>query len=257
MMLQSLGIVCALIGGATSQLCAQIVPPSDAGRGTARWIVEQLYSPDGFPDRAEYYAGEMSAYAERPSFGERLSSDDQTSYRELYSDDDHSVYAITISWSTGASDVYASLRKQPEGWKVLAMRSLALPPLYYHYRDTLAAQTELTLEERLTLARMRLATSSDATLREFARSNRSVLDSLVQQVVAGDTGSQPSLTFPWRLARSVDECERCVLVLIDGMIDNEVGFLYVPNPRDVPVMSPKRYILVEPIGGGWYLYKTT
>jgi len=47
----------------------------------------------------------------------------------------------------------------------------------------------------------------------------------------------------------------CVMFVISSTTINEQGYLYAPNPTNVPHNSPDNFILVRPLGNGWYLYK--
>lgn len=51
--------------------------------------------------------------------------------------------------------------------------------------------------------------------------------------------------------------EHCFRFLIGGMIDNEVGYLYVKDKKNLPEMNLDRVIMLKEIGNGWYIYKTT
>lgn len=51
--------------------------------------------------------------------------------------------------------------------------------------------------------------------------------------------------------------KNCINFLIGGTLDNAVGYLYVENKKDVPLMSPKDFIMIKEISEGWYIYKTT
>ena len=42
-----------------------------------------------------------------------------------------------------------------------------------------------------------------------------------------------------------------------GFGDNSVGFFWTSDPALLPRMSPSNYIVIRPLGGGWYLYRTT
>lgn len=48
-----------------------------------------------------------------------------------------------------------------------------------------------------------------------------------------------------------------VELVIWGMVDNYVGYVYIPDEKDVPRMSPDHIIMLRAMGDGWYLYKTT
>jgi hypothetical protein len=45
-------------------------------------------------------------------------------------------------------------------------------------------------------------------------------------------------------------------IMIGGVVDNSVGFLFV-GEQAPPPMSDDNYIWVEPIGDGWCLFRTT
>jgi hypothetical protein len=53
------------------------------------------------------------------------------------------------------------------------------------------------------------------------------------------------------------ELGNCLNFLIGGLLDNTVGFIYVKNKKDLPVMSPDKIIMIREIGNGWFIYKTT
>ena len=48
-----------------------------------------------------------------------------------------------------------------------------------------------------------------------------------------------------------------VLYLVGGVSDNSVGYMYQPDPAKLPPVSAGYFILIRPLGNGWYLYKTT
>jgi hypothetical protein len=48
-----------------------------------------------------------------------------------------------------------------------------------------------------------------------------------------------------------------VKVTIGGILDNSVGFLHAADPASVPPIDPSEHIWIEPVGDGWYLFKTT
>ncbi len=60
-----------------------------------------------------------------------------------------------------------------------------------------------------------------------------------------------------RVAFDSEYSEQNLDFVIGGTTDNLVGYLYVPNKKDLPVMDPSGYIMIKEIGDGWYLYKTT
>ncbi len=51
--------------------------------------------------------------------------------------------------------------------------------------------------------------------------------------------------------------KNCINFLIGGTLDNSVGYLYVEDKKDLPLMNPKNFIMIKKITGYWYIYKTT
>ncbi|HET6991691.1 MAG TPA: hypothetical protein VFJ43_10225, partial [Bacteroidia bacterium] len=49
----------------------------------------------------------------------------------------------------------------------------------------------------------------------------------------------------------------CIFYVIGGMVDNTVGYMYQPDPKKLPRITEKHYILIKSLGDGWYLFKTT
>jgi hypothetical protein len=54
-----------------------------------------------------------------------------------------------------------------------------------------------------------------------------------------------------------DDHPGIIEINIGGMLNNSVGFLYVPEGRMPPAMSSGGYIYIEKVMDHWYLYKTT
>jgi hypothetical protein len=50
--------------------------------------------------------------------------------------------------------------------------------------------------------------------------------------------------------------DKQIEIIIGGVTDNTVGFLYAPDNRP-PLVGPSEYIWVEKIADNWYLFRTT
>ena len=130
--------------------------------------------------------------------------------------------------------------------------------------DELARLDSMLVE----LPNMRLTLGSDSTLRAHFRANRAGFDQIASTYQADSTlryvrvGEASALSdrlrrLHLRGANRDPVYGETVWLHVGGFIDNEVGYLYVPDGETPPEMSPSRYIYVEPLGDGWYLYKTT
>ena len=56
--------------------------------------------------------------------------------------------------------------------------------------------------------------------------------------------------------RKYRDCEGCVVFIVGGEGENQVGYLRAGPGAKVPKMSPQGFIYIEPIADGWYLFKT-
>jgi len=50
--------------------------------------------------------------------------------------------------------------------------------------------------------------------------------------------------------------EKQIEIIIGGVTDNTVGFLYAPDNKP-PLLGPSEYIWVEKVADKWYLFRTT
>lgn len=168
-------------------------------------------------------------------------------------------------------DIYFFLRQQPDGhWTVEAGRVLAIPAFVTILRSQIRDKAARSEEEQNTLRNLDLLMSTDRDLRNWFKENQKELERLVslakdpnQPVVRAGDGKrietpevQASLA---RLGASmlIVESSSAIEVLIGGILDNQVGFLFAPGDVPVPPIDSTEYIWIEPVGAGWYLFKTT
>jgi hypothetical protein len=48
-----------------------------------------------------------------------------------------------------------------------------------------------------------------------------------------------------------------LIFLIGGILDNTVGYIYIPPGASIPWMNSSGLIMIRTIGDGWYMFKTT
>lgn len=167
-------------------------------------------------------------------------------------------------------DSYLYFRQLTEGrWVITAVRSLALMGIPMDLRRHLRALPARDAEQDWTLANLELTLASDAQLREWFETHRADLDRLRRLAEAMRRERQerqdirvegPEAT---ELVRALHglmltvSAQGIVRLTIGGILDNEVGFLHTPEPSLAPAIDPGTFIWIEPLDGGWYLYKTT
>ena len=154
-----------------------------------------------------------------------------------------------------------SILRRNEGgaWTINAYRALALPRFVTDLRNGLRAMTTRSADDEATLANLELTMRSDAELRrwfggEFARR----LDRLRTLGQPDPRAAEIQSQLRTLHALTLDVSPAGVTtVTIGGVLDNSLGFLHAVDPAAVPPIGPEEYIWIEPVGDGWYLFKTT
>jgi hypothetical protein len=164
-------------------------------------------------------------------------------------------------------DLYFFLDRGADGsWRATALRALALPPFIRMIHDALRPQ-ESEGDEAFMLANVELAMRPDRALREWFFNHRARLDNIIVLAQASEPGtsaerplSAPGVVAQLRalhlLGGSVHP-DGTLRIVIGGVQDDSVGMLHVPDRRAPPPMSRHDLIWIEPLAGGWFLYRTT
>lgn len=250
-----------------------IAAGSAADVGTPEWIVETFFSQDSFPDAGKYYTGEMEHYVSTPPMGQFAAPGYTLTKRLLESTRERTVWAVCYDYPEPDQDRdwYAFLVYEGESWKLSAVRKLALPGFLDQLFAELKQKASLTPEEAWVLAQTELLYQSDADLKVFWKAHRAALQEIAnallqadsQVVVRGEKLAEESQRVLWEQLHTLHlnvgrkTSDGLVEINIGGIMDNGVGFIYVPPGKKPPRMSEGNFILVDPIDGGWYLYKTT
>lgn len=186
----------------------------------------------------------------------QLLGPDRAAARIVFSDDDR------------RTDCYFYLVRE-ESWKVQAMRSMALTGLLQKALDELDAGPDRPEDADSIRDNITLTLSTDAELRAWFGRNRPSLERLVAAAqpelepgargIVDDDGVHVEIEAMLRglnlqsisLSRTGN-----VEIVIGGVIDNTVGFLYAPADKP-PGIDPASYIWVEKLVDDWYLFRTT
>lgn len=166
------------------------------------------------------------------------------------------------------TDVYFYLRYDGT-WKVSEVRLLALTGIIEQLYLGLKAKTNLTEQEKNDLANLKLILASDKDLKAWFSENHTALDQLYNLVkskagkdqfyIRAEDQQFPEVAAALKklhLTGMSIEPNGNVEMVIGGVTDNVVGFIYSPS-RNPPTMSPSSYIWVEEVADGWYLFRTT
>jgi hypothetical protein len=197
-----------------------------------------LQSPEG----KALLAGELDR-VDAPTFGD-LGSPDKIQIAAT------GTAVARIPANGSHPDIYFFLTRG-SGWTITAVRSLAMTGLLQELIRLDEANPSQDPEMRQSVNNARLTLSTDRELLAWAGRNRALLE-------RARTGPDaPGLEAALKEAGALRAYRDGPVthVLIGGLVDNEVGFLWTEGAP--PPMDPHSYIWVEAAGNGWYLYKTT
>jgi hypothetical protein len=246
-------------------------------------VVENYMSPQGFPAQKTHVSGEL--IGERKSdttLGQRLPLRVQRRARLIVQDSTFACVAVWLHDSLLSTDYYFYLRKK-DVWSMYAIRTLtgtapvkaalarldSVPPAGRGKAYTAAHSHSWAFEK----ANCTLFLGSDTVLKTHFRSNRKAFtklqatlaknpqqcsnDSLLARAFRNNKVGRKANKLLIRSVITDPLWPGTLLFLVGGISDNRVGYLYQPDPAKLPPVSARNYILLESLGNGWYLFKTT
>lgn len=246
-------------------------------------VVEKYVSPNGFPEKLRHFCCEMYQEWSAPlTLGQQLGPNVQREITLRYQDTSRAVVTVWFHDSLTSMDVYFYLQHRTE-WTVYAVRSLAMKAIAESELRRLDSIPEVQRGKSYTTTtghtwkfdseNTKLWGSSDTLLAEHFYKNQKLFTKLEKKrakkypVVTPDSISRNVMNdrkirkaSDHLLVRNIiidKQAPEAVLYLLGGVLDNSVGYLYQPDSSKVPVASAGYFILIRPLGKGWYLYKTT
>jgi hypothetical protein len=221
--------------------------PASPGPASPAWVVEQFYARRTFPELAHHITGEYAAnYADAATMGARLPPSVVVTSRPLLAEGDRAVFATALRDPAHAEDWYTYLR---------------LPDSLVSLAETIRLSTRPDSALKMYLAEHESALLALASRFEAVRALTAIT---VDGTATGSAAAaeRRELTAGLRALRLTALSRRpqvpgCIFLTIDGVTDNEVGFIHAPPGCTPPPLSPHEYIYVERVAPGWYLYKTT
>ncbi len=253
-------------------------------------LAKTIFAREKFANLDKHVTGE---YNGRPN-GTDLPKTANTFFELLDKNDKVAVVAMTIVDSAGNTfDTYLHFVND-NVWKVTAFRALALTGIYgeiianyekmtQSQRDSLKLFQEKSIElpgysykpksMDWTVKNARLVLSSDKDLIDHFKMNKekfeALKDGLLQKGILQSNKSleelddskmfqqQIDILLIDNVGRSIFGSPENLEFIIGGMTDNSVGYIFVKDKKNKPLMTPNSVIMIREIGNGWYLFKTT
>lgn len=252
-------------------------------------LTKAIFDREGFSELKNHITGE---YKGHPN-GSDLNSEVTMEFLLLDQEDDRAVVSINFADSTGDSfDCYLHF-VHDSVWKATAFRSLAMTQIPYDIKTELERLTEDEIDQLILdtkngesdfmkiksredfdyeLGNLRLLLSTDKEIVEHFLRNEEAFNQVKNQIleefhsaieqegavrIGDDQKSSLRKLFISSVKTGGFDFSETMNFSIGGMLDNTVGYLFVPEGKSVPAMHPDRIIMIRKIGNGWYIYKTT
>jgi hypothetical protein len=215
------------------------------------------------------------------SFGQTLPKNAVRNYELIFKDDSSALVSVGIRVDVSAFDLYVFFRKIDD-WHIETIRTLAgielINQIIYEYQNLqvdsakskLMAQGYDNLE--LFIKRLKLSISSDSEIEKYFRENISSFNKIIEYIETHNYDNPEERISQINNDVIIKELLKDILIdkivdaeegefvagfMIGGIIDNSVGYFYQPDKTKLPKISKSLYILIKPLGNGWYMYKTT
>jgi hypothetical protein len=225
-------------------------------------IAQKFMSNDSFPDLKNYLCCEMlvdtSIYSDIPkeqlqefkkmwevyhpdfseiTLGQRIPKEIKRKFEILQSDNAFAAISVEI-YSQKPHNLYLNFIKT-NVWKLSSIRDLA----------------------RSTMMHSRLATTSDSVLSAFFIEHEKDFEALLNSLDKGlDSPEVKKLQEKLEIA-SIEKATKIsihsVRFIIDGMLNDTFGVLYIDNEGLCPKIDGENYIMIKKIKENWYIFKTT
>ena len=245
-------------------------------------LAEKIFSPKGMKNVKRYATGE---YKGRPT-GKDFTKGVITTFRILNQNDSTAVVNMTLTnKSMEGADCYLHFVKQNSTWKMCAFRSLAQTGIIYLVIEEFEKMTPEQIKEYakdkneefdfdFELGNCKLTIAFDDTIINHFLKNQSEFERLkdlaLKQLETEDANANTNRNI--NLIEDLKTDYRKLLInyvsissetgkginfSIGGILDNAVGYLFVKDKKDLPIINPDNIIMLREIGNGWYIYKTT
>lgn len=220
-------------------------------------ILIKFFGHSGIIDKRSIYHGEMlQYYVNKPTLGEGLPKNVLANFRPLEETKSKAVYAVLLSDGRKTQDWYAYLVKENDIWKICAIRNLALSGVFYSALKELETKNQRTVEEEWQYQNMLLTIKSDSELKTYLINNFNDFKNVFSLYSNGEI-KQSEIEAKRLFINHVGYNGAVFELNIGGILDNSVGYLYVPPGTNQPKMSTSDFIYVEEVADRWYIYKTT
>lgn len=224
--------------------------------GSPEWLVDMFFVKSSFPDKANYYTGEMIKESDKPTIGEELNGKKEISFHQIKAGDDKIVFAVELKLDEKVVDFYSYLNRVNNNWKIAAIASFILPDFVYQIADSLSNQTYLP-DSSLYLS-LKLLTMNDSQLKNYFIDKSDSFNELISYFNQNDkeSGDKKLSELGCTAIFRDTGFPGCTFILINSFREISAGFINISETARLPEISEKDFIYIEEILPGWFLFRT-
>lgn len=225
--------------------------------GSPEWLVDMFFSKSSFPDKANYFTGEMVSEINEPTIGEELNGEAKVSFHQIRATNSTYVFAVEVKTDKKTIDFYSYLVNDNNNWKITAVRRFLLPSFIYIVRDSLQMLDALSASDSVFLLSLQLFTASDEEVKNYLNSNLDKFQELISLFNNNDKDKADiALASVGCNAIYTDRpYPGCTFIQILNFENMEAGFIQAADAILLPEISVEGFIYIEEVSTGWFVYR--
>ena len=225
--------------------------------GSPEWLVDMFFSKDSFPDKANYYSGEMLKDINDLSIGEELNGNGEISFHQIDAANNKIIYSVQVSRDHSIIDFYCFLIKEGSNWKIEAVRRFLLPAFIYNVRDSLAQINVLSSDDSVFFLSVKLFTSEDNELKKYLKEHLNKFQELISLFISNSKNQADKIltSVGCNAIYSDNKYPGCIFIQILKFETMEVGFINAADIVLLPEISVEEYIYIEEVVPGWFIFR--
>lgn len=225
--------------------------------GSPEWLVDMFFSKNSFPDKANYFTGEMLNEVDQKTIGEELSGEGEVNFHQINATNDKIIFSIQVKLDNSDIDFYCYLAREGNYWKIESVRRFLLPAFIYSVRDSLSQQNSLSSNDSVFFLSVQLFTSTDYFLKNYLKENLNGFQELISLFMSNlkSQADKSLASVGCNAIYSDTKYPGCIFIQILKFETMEAGFINAANTLLIPEISAENYIYIEEVVPGWFIYR--
>lgn len=226
--------------------------------GSPEWLVDMFFAKSSFPDKANYFTGEMVKESDQNTVGEELNGKGEVKFHQIKVTISTCVFAVEVETDKKTIDFYSFLVNDYNNWKITAVRRFLLPSFIYTVRDSLLMLNTLSAGDSVFLLSLKLFTASDTELKNYLNSNLDKFQGLISLFNNNekDKADIALASIGCNAIYNDKKYPGCTFIRILKFENMEAGFIQAADSILLPAISFEEFIFIEEVVPGWFIYRT-